>query len=243
MIQAASSVAARQAGRHFVKVSSNYRTEFIGARTATVENSPEAFLIEMPPVNTIPPHFHQVDQYQVFVAGAGTLGRHGISLIGLHYVDHHTAYGPINSGALGLSFFTIRTKSDPGAIFLQRPDHKDFLKPTKKRYLMADHIGISTELALKNRTDVALENVFPEADQSDGFGSYVLRMGPDMQTQMDPSLTGGQFILVVNGSLRFSGGMYPEWSTIYGGPNDVPPQLNSGADGLEALVLNFPRAG
>jgi hypothetical protein len=68
-------------------------------------------------------------------------------------------------------------------------------------------------------------------------------MGPDMKTTgMDPKSTGGQFILIVNGSLHFNGDIYPEWSTIYAGPDDCPLKIVSGAEGVEALVLNFPRA-
>src|SRR5688572_29489750 len=83
-----------------------WRTEFIGTRTSKIEDQPQAFLAEMEPNSTILPHYHQIDQYQVFVAGSGKLGRNPVPLIALHYVDHHTAYGPIKASAHGLSFFT-----------------------------------------------------------------------------------------------------------------------------------------
>src|SRR5688572_26489950 len=71
--------AAMQTGRYFVKASGNYRTEIIGRKPKEVGEEPEAFLIEMPAANTILPHFHQVDQYQIFVEGSGLLGRNTIS--------------------------------------------------------------------------------------------------------------------------------------------------------------------
>jgi hypothetical protein len=221
-----------------------WRTEFIGSRAdKEVKDHPQAFLVELAPNATISPHFHQVDQYQIVVAGGGTLGRNTTALIALHYVDHHTAYGPIDAGPHGLSFFTLRAKSDTGSIRLNTPGYKDFLQPTKKRYLLAENLGLSTEPVLQNRAEIALENVFPDLTDDDGLGAHVLRMGANMTyTGPDPRLTGGQFYLVLNGSLRFDAADYPVWSTVYASPTDGPLRIATGDQGLEALILNFPRA-
>ncbi len=140
-----------------------WRTNYIGApeRPATVVSQPDAFMVEMSPHGAIPPHFHRVDQFQVLMAGSGTLGRTAVPLIALHYVDHHTAYGPVQSGPLGLTLFTIRPETDPGGVYLHKPGYKDQLEPTPKRYLQAHSIALSTEPVLESRTEAVIENLVP----------------------------------------------------------------------------------
>ena len=149
-----------------------WRTEFIGHRAdKAVVDYPQAFLVELAPNASISPYFHQVDQYQIVVAGSGTLGRNATPLIALQYVDHHTAYGPINAGPFGLSFFTIRAKSDTGSVRLNTPGYKDFLKPTRKRYLLAENLALSTAPVLENRSETVVEKIFAATDDSDGLGA------------------------------------------------------------------------
>jgi hypothetical protein len=247
MIQPVSSEVAKQ-DRKMRKATNNgytqWRTSFIGKRVEQVEDPPQAFLLEMAPPATIPPHFHQVDQFQVFVAGSGTLGRNTVPAVALHYADHHTAYGPIISGPFGLSIFTIRAKSDPGSIRLDKPGYKDMLKPTKKRYLVAENIPLSTEPVLQYRSEVSLENTLGEIEGSDGLGAFILRLGAGMKTTgPDPRATGGQYYLVLNGSFQLEERSYPAWSIVYAGSTDAPLEVCAGPRGLETLVLNFPRSG
>jgi hypothetical protein len=244
MIQAVNSEIAKQS-RHPPKLvhgHTEWRTDYLGKRVKQIENSPQAYIADIDSNGSIPPHFHQVDQFQVLVAGSGSLGRTVAPLIALHYVDHHTAYGPINAGPCGLSVFTVRAQSDPGGIFLHKPGYKDFLKPTKKRYLLADNIRLSTEPVLQSRSEVALENVLEDVDNSDGLGAFMLRLGADMETTgPDPKATGGQYYLLLNGSLQLDGASYPTSSTVYAAPTDEALKVRAGPHGLEALILNFPR--
>src|ERR1044071_3367171 len=184
-----------------------WHTDFIGARVKQVEDRPQAFLVEMDAHGEIRSHFHQVNQYQVFVAGSGTLGRNVVPLIALHYVDHHTAYGPINAGPHGMTMFTLRQMSDPGGYYLHMPGYKEMLKPSKQRYLFAKEIQLSTSPVLKGRNDNSLEAIFDDyVDQKDGLGAFMLRMGADGRTTgPDPRTTGGQYYLVLNGTLQYNG--------------------------------------
>ena len=221
-----------------------WRTEFMGKRSDTVVlNNPQAFLVELAPHATIQAHFHQVDQFQITVAGNGTLGRNAAAAVALRYADHHTAYGPIDAGPFGLSFFTIRALSDTGSVLVRAPDYKDFLKPSKQRHALIEGIALSTEPVLQNRGEIAMENLLPDVDGSDGLGAYMLRVGAGMKTTgPDPRATGGQFYLVLNGSLQYEAASYPVWSTVYASASDQPLELSGGAHGFEALILNFPRA-
>ena len=71
-------------------------TDFIGRRAETSDH-PLAFLVNGPPAFVIPPHFHEIDQYQIFVGGSATLGKHKVLPGSVHYADAYTPYGPITA--------------------------------------------------------------------------------------------------------------------------------------------------
>jgi hypothetical protein len=70
--------------------------------------SPTVFLIEQPPNATLVPHFHRQNQFQLFVDGGGTLGKHAVETVTVHYAGAYTGYGPLISGNQGIKYFTIR---------------------------------------------------------------------------------------------------------------------------------------
>ena len=240
MIEAISGEAAKHA-RKLNKSKVHWRVNYLGRRVDQIMDAPQAELVEMSPHEVIRPHFHQVDQFQVMVDGHGSIGRNEAKLVAVHYADRHTAYGPITAGPFGLSFFSIRSKSDPGAIWLHKPDHKAMMRPSKKRYLFVDGIELSTEPVLKGRSKIAMDTVVEPAEHGDGLGALVLRMGVDATIQGPaPNLGGGQVYLVLNGSLLFDKAVYAPWSMIYFGPTEPSLEVRAGSEGLEALVLNFP---
>ena len=222
----------------------HWRTDFLGkpgSRGGILEE-PQAFLVEMHANETILPHFHEVDQFQIFVAGGGGLGRQAAGLLAVHYADHHTGYGPINAGPHGYSYFTLRARSDPGAHYLHRPGYREALKPSPKRHGVAADITLSTEPVLTGRKELTVEKLMPEFDGSDGLGASLLRMGPGMtHTGPDPRATGGQYYLVVNGSLELKNGSYSAWSTVFVPATDAPLAFTAGPKGLEALLLQFAK--
>lgn len=70
------------------------------------------------PQGVIPPHYHEVDQFQVVVGGAATIGKHALPMGAIHYTDRYTPYGPIHAGEAGLDFFTLRLEQVTGAYFM-----------------------------------------------------------------------------------------------------------------------------
>jgi hypothetical protein len=81
-----------------------------------------------------------------------------------------------------------------------------------------------------------------ELDGSDGLGASLIRIGPGMgHAGPDPRATGGQYFLVLNGSLEIAAGAFPAWSTVFVERDDAPLAFKAGAKGLEALLLQFPR--
>lgn len=224
----------------------HWRTDFIGqVKYGEIRPEPQAFLVDMRPSDTIPPHFHAVDQFQVFVAGSGSLARNSdVALpVTVHYVDHHTGYGPVDSGPQGFSYFGLRAKTDSGPVFLHQPGYREKLIPSKKRHFTA-RVTLSIDPVLLSRDTAALEPVIEGLDVADGLGALVLRMGPAMKMAgPDPRRTGGQYYLVMNGSLERSGESYPAWSVIFQDPAESALEVIAGSAGLEALILQFPRDG
>lgn len=224
----------------------HWRTDFLGkpGDGEIHEHQPQAFLIEMSANEVIVPHFHEVDQFQVFVSGSGSLGRskEASRPLAVHYADHHTGYGPITAGPHGYSYFTLRAKSDPGAIYLHNPGYREKLKPSAKRHGVADGITLSTTPVLMDRKDLAVEPLMPELSTGDGLGVALIRMGPGATyAGPDPSATGGQYYLVLNGGVELASGAYGEWTPVFVPKTDKALALRAGPKGAELLLLSFAR--
>jgi hypothetical protein len=58
-------------------------------------------------------------------------------------------------------------------------------------------------------------------------------------TGPDPRATGGQYYLVLNGSLELDSKTYSKWSTVFLTGEDSPLAFKSGPKGLETLLLQF----
>lgn len=245
MFQAKSSAEALP-GRMLTKSPGNgaerWRTDFLGIHgTGKVGAEPQAFLVEMQSNDEIQPHFHEVDQFQVFVAGSGGMGRgEAIQPVTIHYADRYTGYGPIFSGPQGYSYFTLRARTDSSPIYLHHADYREKLKPSQKRH-GSSQAALSTTPVLMHRTAATCETVMGGPQQySDGLAAFMLRAGADMpMSRCDPRDSDGQFYLVLNGSLEMKGKSYPAWSTIFVGPDEAVPEARAEAQGCEALVLQF----
>lgn len=219
----------------------HWRSDYMGQR-GQASDEPEAFLIEMTPNETLLPHFHAVDQFQVFVEGGGVLGRQTASALTVHYADHHTAYGPIIAGPFGLSYFTFRPTTDPGAVYLNKPGHREALRPSQKRHATAANLTLSTGPVLAARKDVLVEPLLGELNADDGLGASLMRIGPGMATTVkDPSKTAGQYYLVVNGSIELNSRGCPRWSVLFVRGDEQAPEYSAGPLGAEVLLLEFTR--
>ena len=90
------------------------RHDYIGT-PGEIEDLPQAFLVVRPYANArIEPHFHDVDQFQIVVAGDGRIGKKAVRPITFQYADAFTPYGPIVARDDGISFFTLRNFASGG---------------------------------------------------------------------------------------------------------------------------------
>ena len=200
--------------------------------------APQSFLVEQDPDTVILPHFHLQNEFQVVVRGSGSIGRHPVRPLAVHYAGAHTGYGPLTAGPAGLWYFTLRARRDEGALFL--PESRDKMQKTPKRHLLGELIGVSDECS--RRTAAACEAVFPP--QPDGIAGWLLRI-PPKGALAAPSHPGslGRFYLIAAGRARVGGASLARWSTVFVSPDEEPVEVTADAQGAEVLVLQFPRCG
>jgi len=115
------------------------------------------------------------------------------------------------------------------------------MQPAPKRHHLVDPPVLSSAAALHSRQHTACDLVL--ALEDDGLAAWFLRLGPNMRTHApDPAHGGGQYLLVAGGTLCHDGAILPRLSCLYVSPDTEPFVLQSGAEGLETLVLQFPVA-
>jgi hypothetical protein len=243
---AASAEAARATRR---RASSNgtpfWFTSYVGANRYTLADAappepgtpyPVAFLVEQDPGSVTAPHFHQADQFQVIVGGAGTLGRHAVSPVTVHFIGRYSAYGPIQAGPDGLDYFTLRNAWDPGARYMEHARAELRAVPDRR------HREAVAELAPADGPieRCSVEPLLPRA--ADGMAVWRYRLSAGATAGGPPAGDGaGQFWLVLGGSLRRGGAHLTARSCLFAAPDDAACELVAGPDGLDLLAMQFPR--
>lgn len=198
---------------------------------------PQGFLVTQPPGAVTPPHFHEPNQFQVFVGGKGRIGACAALPLTVQYANGHTPYGPIVAGPEGVQYFTLRQRWDPGAKYL--PASRDKLVKGNQRTRVKGNLPTSSDEQRKARKSVEVERVF--AQEADGLAASLYRMGPGQTSRMpDPAGTGGIYYVVTDGSVIHDGAELPRLSTIYSTPEEARICLQAGEAGADVLALHFP---
>jgi rubredoxin len=199
---------------------------------------PQAFLAECGPQRVLRTHFHENDQFQIFVSGDGHAGKHPIAPYQVHFARAHTPYGPIVAKENGVGFLTLRTRKDPGAQYL--PEKRDKLDqvPGRKPWQLTRQVNFPKA----ESAPVAVEPLEGMQDET-GLAAHALSMKANAQAAApDPSNSNGQYIVVLGGSLMHEGKEHKATTIIFVQPEEGPFELVAGPEGLEAVALNFPRA-
>ena len=113
-------------------------TPDISARAKEVVDEPQAFRVDMSPGRVTKAHFHVVDQFQMLVAGER-----------------------------GFACFTLRPQVDTGPVYLDRPDFREQLKPSKKRHHTVTDVVLAIDPVMQAREETLLEPLF--AAEADGL--------------------------------------------------------------------------
>ena len=198
---------------------------------------PQGFLVDQPPGAVTPAHFHEPNQFQVFVGGKGRIGAFAATPLTIQYANGHTPYGPIVAGPEGVRYFTLRQRWDPGAKYL--PASRDKLIKGNQRTRVKGALEVGSEAARMSRKSVTVETVF--APEADGLAGCLYRMGPGHTPRMpDPAGSGGIYFVVAEGSIVYKDQELPRLSTIYSCCEEARIALIAGATGADLLVLHFP---
>ncbi len=113
------------------------------------------------------------------------------------------------------------------------------MKPARKCHRVSEHLVLSDDETLKNRTHEVLETAIEP--EEDGLAVWFLRAVPGEKTQApSPADGGGQYLIVARGTLWYDGEVYPELSCVHVPADSEPILLEAGAEGLEVLIAQFP---
>jgi hypothetical protein len=212
-----------------------FKSEFIASPSGEAL-APQSFLVEQDPDSVILPHFHLQNEFQVVVQGSGSIGRHPVRPLAVHYTGAHTGYGPITAGPGGLWYFTLRPAMDQGALFL--PEARDRMRKVPKRHLLSELLRVSEDCS--RRTEPACEEALPP--QPDGIGGWLLRIPPNGSLAAPAHANGlGRFYLIASGRARVTGALLGRLATVFVTPEEEPVEVQAGTEGAEVLVLQFPK--
>ncbi len=199
--------------------------------------APQSFLVEQDPDTTILTHYHQQNQFQVIVGGSGTLGRHAVAPLLVHYAGAFTGYGPIVSGAQGLHYLTLRPQFDPGAQFL--PEARERLVRGPKAHFSSAPIATLAAAARRALAAPLCEDILPPAP--DGLAVQLYRLPPGASmAALAPSTGHGQYLLVAAGAMHVDGRTLEAPENVFVSSDEPAFTMRAGPDGLEALLLQFP---
>jgi hypothetical protein len=200
-----------------------------------LQAGPQAYLVEhLDPQARIYPHFHDVDQFQVFVRGKGRVGKQPVPPITVQYADGYSPYGPIVADGVGLAYFTLRLAPASGG----------WRMPGNRR-LMPGRAGRTFSIRFDNyatipqrREDVLRSSLWGPA--GDGLEVVGLRVGPGAEATSDEP-GGGQYIVICSGYLTHGGRTLPINSLLFLGPDELRASFKAGPDGAVLLLLKYPR--
>lgn len=197
------------------------------------ELGPNAFLVEQGASLCIRSHFHLNSQWQVFVGGAGMLGRKPVKPFVVQYVAPHTGYGPIIAGAEGLQYMTLRPSPQSGALYL--PDSRVLLD------FKAPKLQLASESLLpdgKTSTHTIVDMIAPQAN---GLAAWMIHI-PASSSVAPPAHPGGlaRYYLVARGSMIAGGQKLGPLSLAWVSGSDMAMQLEAGENGLDLIAMQFP---
>ena len=201
---------------------------------------PQAFLVEQKPNWVLPPHFHLEHQFQVVTAGAGAIGRSGVTPLFIHYASPETGYGPVTAGPQGVSYLTLRAVGDTGAWYLHKPEQRERMRRGLKK--QQEHGAPKTKISeaeLRSLSAPSIEELI--SPRENGLAAHLVRLPPEQTLALPPRHPhAGRFYVATCGSMLVADADLRALSTVFAS-FDESFSIRSGPHGVEVLVLQFPR--
>lgn len=210
------------------------RGTYVEGNEANDDGLPQGFLVSQPPGSVTPPHFHETNQFQVFVGGSGRIGKRRADPVTVQFAGGHTPYGPIAAGDRGIQYFTLRQSWDPGAKYM--PAMRSRLVRGRQRQRLAPRVE-RPAAALGKPDSCTVEPLM--AFEADGLGAELVRLGPGMRC-VRPCGGGGQYQVVIAGTLAHGGEALPRLSCRFASADERECELVAGPRGAAVLALQFP---
>jgi len=212
---------------------------------SAIQNMPLVFQVQYEPNRISSPHYHAEDQFQVVVAGKGTLGRHAVVPYSIHFARAFTPYGPLIADAApgGLTFLTLRARPTRGAF--RMPESIPKLKEMSDRHpWQATYVEDACSSGTRPPSSAEQLSIqrMEAFDDGRGLAVHSMTLPPNaVASAPDPSGGDGQYIVVVEGSLLYTGEEKKSLAVACVDTAHGPCLVQAGAQGLKAFVLDFPR--
>lgn len=214
-------------------------TDFFVARDNELPRA-QAYLVDQKPNWVTPSHFHLEHQFQVVTAGSGFIGKHAVRPFAVHYASPEAGYGPITAGPEGVAYLTLRAMADTGAWYLHKPEQRARMRRglKKRQEYGAPETMISPEELRSLAAPFIAELIAP---RESGLAAHLARLPPDATLTLPwQHPHAGRFYVATGGSMRVAGRELRAIATVFAS-FDEAFALTAGRDGLEVLVLQFPR--
>jgi rubredoxin len=212
-----------------------WRTWFL--KPAPNTRLPQAFLVEYAPARVLRTHYHDVDEFQIVVAGSGTFGHHEVGVGVVHFARAFTPYGPITAGAGGLSFLTLRAQRDSAGP-QKFPEMRDALEKIEGRrpFQIAQQVVFDAE---KDEVSMHALARFAHA----GMHAWTIELPPGIAARLPGAdRSAGQFVAVLQGSLVLDGRGVDAPVVTWVESDEERMRVAAGPMGARLVVLNFPLA-
>lgn len=198
--------------------------------------SPQAYLVQQPPNITNPTHFHIQNQFQLFTAGSGFIGKNDIKPYTVHYAGAYTGYGPLVSSESGLHYITLRSLRDPGAKFI--PEKRAELINGPKHHFTSEPLEVLSESNLKSLQNPCKIDIHIDPC---GLGISQLRIPANCSFKIDfLNNSTSAFLVVLGGTIIQNEHALGVHENIFLSNEHEPITVNTTETGSDMLFLQFP---
>ena len=195
----------------------------------------QAYYVEQPPYSNVPAHFHDTNQFQVFLEGKALFGKKPINSLTVHYAGGHTPYGPIITEQTGVKYLTLRNKWDSGG--KKMPEQKENLVNVSRVFYLSDKLHLNTDIKqdiIETKVDKILW------DETSKLGISLFYIAKESYCDFSfPKMGYGKYCLVLSGSLLHNSNKIKPLSCLYLEKDELV-DLKSGDDGAVVLSMQFP---